>query len=143
MSLGCCFAFSATATAISTTLAEFSFPRTPLPRDFHTTSTDALSPSPPFHLFYFPFRTPKPEARERKPRGPLWIFFPYREFTPCRCLPLHPLSASAHDVLRATQQPLTEVLKKFNPQFVELAACLIAIYTTHSRFILFFSFFLF
>lgn len=41
-------------------------------------------------------------------------FFPYREFTPCRCLPLHPLSGSVHDVLRARVTP-DEGSKKIQP----------------------------
>lgn len=51
--------------------------------------------------------------RERKEGTPM-DFFPYREFTPCRCLPLHPLSGSVHDVLRARVTP-DEGSKKIQP----------------------------
>lgn len=66
-------------------------------------------------------------------------FFRTASSPPCRCLPRHPLSGSVHDVLRARATPGEGPKKKFNPQFVGLAACLIAISSTFSRFILFFS----
>lgn len=52
--------------------------------------------------------------RERERKGPLWIFFRTASSPPCRCLPLHPLSGSVHDVLRARATP-DEGSKKIQP----------------------------
>lgn len=63
----------------------------------------------PLSLSSFPsskVESTKERERDREKRQePLWIFFPYREFTPCRSSPRHPLSGSVHDVLRVRATP--------------------------------------
>lgn len=117
MSPSFCFAFSATATAISTTLVCFPSAYSLPPRT--TRFSDPL---------FFGLDVAE---RERWTEGSLWIFFRTARAPALRRY------FSACDILRAAVTPGGSS-KKFNLQFVRLAACLIAISNSSSQSIFFF-----